>query len=69
MYRLGSIFSSSAILAALELLLGSGVYVCRIALEIAIFDGASDDVFVGYSVGICSGYCSYEKAVGNLAVF
>ena len=37
-------------LAALELLLGSGVYVCRIALEIAIFDGASDDVFVGYSV-------------------
>ena len=52
-------------LAALELLLGSGVYVCRIALEIAIFDGVS----VGYSVGICSGYRSYEEAVGNLAVF
>ena len=52
-------------LAALELLFGSGVYVCRIALEIAIFDGGS----VGYSVGICSGYCSYEEAVGNLAVF
>ena len=56
-------------LAALELLLGSGVCVCRIALELAIFDGVSDGVFVGYSVGICSGYCSYEEAVGNLAVF
>ena len=51
-------------LAALELLLGSGVCVCRIALEIAIFDGA----FVGYSVcSCCSGYRSYEEAVGNLA--
>ena len=52
-------------LAALELLLRSGVCVCRIALEIAIFDGGS----VGYSVGICSGYRSYEEAVGNLAFF
>ena len=52
-------------LAALELLLGSGVCVCRIALKIAIFDGVS----VGYSVGIYSGYRSYEEAVGNLTFF